>query len=92
MEHRSGRVVDVEDHSTTVSLLTATGRKSTVFVSDIEYTQATVDTQIEAAKDDRKDLVFYGTSLPWLTIGLGILLIILGALAVLQSRRSRALA
>lgn len=88
VEPRSGRVVDVEDHSTTVSLVSAPGRKSTLFVSDIEYTQETVDTQIEAAKGDAKDLRFYGTSLPRLAIGLGILLIVLGALAFMQSKRT----
>ena len=88
VEPRSGRVVDVEDHSTKVSLVSAPGRKSTIFISDIEYTQETVDTQIEAAKGDTQDLAFYGTSLPRLAIGLGILLIVLGALAFLQSRRT----
>lgn len=90
VEPRSGRVVDIEDHSTTVSLLAAPSRKSTLFVSDIEYTKETVDTQIEEAKGDRHDLLFYGTSLPRLTIGMGVLLIILGAFAFLQSRRTRA--
>jgi hypothetical protein len=90
VEPRSGRVVDIEDHATTVSLLTAADRKSTLFVSDIEYTKETVDIQIDEAKADRKDLVFYGTSLPRLTIGLGILMIILGAFAFLLSRRTRA--
>ena len=88
VEPHSGRVVDVEDHATTVSLVSDTGRKSTLFVSDIEYTQETVDTQIEKAKENRKDLVFYGTSLPRLTIGLGTLLIVLGAFAFVQSRRT----
>ena len=92
VEPRSGRVVDVEDHATTVSLITGVGRKSAVFISDIEYTQDTVDTQVKAAKGDAQDLRFFGTSLPRLTIGMGILLIILGALALLLSRRSRALA
>jgi hypothetical protein len=88
VEPRSGRVVDVEDHSTKVSLVSAPGRKSTLFISDIEYTQETVDIQIEAAKGNTQDLAFYGTSLPRLTIGLGILLIVLGGLAFLQSRRT----
>ena len=88
VEPRSGIVVDVEDHSTTASLVSAPGRKSTLFISDIEYTQETVDTQIEAAKGNTKDLLFYGTSLPRLAIGLGVLLVVLGALAFLQSRRT----
>ena len=88
VEPRSGRVVDVEDHSTRVSLVSAPGRKSTLFISDIEYTQETVDTQIEAAKGDTQDLALFGTSLPRLAIGLGVLLIVLGALAFLQSRRT----
>ncbi|MBI2855535.1 MAG: DUF3068 domain-containing protein [Chloroflexi bacterium] len=77
-EPRSGRVVDVEDHATTVSLVSGVDTKSPVFVSDIEYTQETVDTQIEKAKDDRHDLVYFGTSLPRLNVVFGILFILLG--------------
>jgi hypothetical protein len=92
VEPNSGRVVDVEDHATTVSLISDIGRKSMVFISDIEYTQETVDIQIEAAKGDARDLLFYGTSLPRLTIGLGVLLIALGAFAFLLLKWTKAVA
>ena len=71
--------MDVEDHATTVSLISGVDIKSTVFVSDIEYTQETVDTQLKKARDDVEELRYFGTSLPRLNIIPGILFILLGA-------------
>ncbi len=90
VEPRTGRVIDVEDHSTIVSLDNPKQGKLPLFVSDIEYTPETVRAQIEAAKEDRRRLAWFGSTLPWMAIGIGVLLTILGASLFLLPRFRRA--
>ena len=90
VEPHSGRIVDVEDHATTVSLDHPQRGKVPVFVSDIEYNQETIDTQIEAAKADRVKLVWFGSRMPWAAMGIGSFLALLGTFLLLLPRLKRA--
>jgi len=90
VEPRTGRVIDLEEHATTVSLDHPQRGKIPVFISDIEYTQETVNAQIEAAKADRVKLVWLGRNIPWTAIGLGIVFTLLGAILALVTTPSGA--
>ena len=90
VEPRSGRVVDVVDHATVVSLVHPQRGKQPVFVSDIEFTQETVDRKLEAAKSDRNRLVRFGSTVPWTLMGLGIFLALFGAFLIALPRLRKA--
>lgn len=89
VEPRSGRVIDLEEHATTVSIDHPQLGKIPLFISDIEYTQETVNAQIEAAKADRVKLMWLGRNAPWTAIGLGIVLALSGATLLLVTTPSR---
>jgi len=89
VEPRSGRIIDVEEHATTVSLDHPQRGKIPVFISDIEYTADTVNAQIEAAKADKFKLVWLGGNLPWTVIGLGVVLTLSGVTLLLVTTRKR---
>ena len=90
VEPRTGRVIDLEEHATTVSIDHPQRGKIPVFISDIEYTQETVNAQIESAKADRVKLVWLGRNVPWTAIGLGIVLALSGAILLLVTTLMRA--
>jgi len=90
VEPRSGRVIDVEEHATTVSLDHPQRGKIPVFISDIEYTRETINAQIKAAKADRAKLVWLGRNVPWTVTGLGIVLTLSGATLLLVTTLGRA--
>ena len=74
----TGRTVNVDD-LVTISAQAPDGTKYVRFIEDLEYTDATVARLLEIAKDDSARLAFYGTTLPWLLIGLGAGLIAVAA-------------
>jgi len=86
VEPRTGRVIDVEEHATAISLEHPQRGRMPLFVSDIEYTQETVDTQIAAAKADRAKLEWFGRNLPWGAMISGLLLALSGIALLLIAR------
>ena len=88
VEPRTGRVIDVEDHVTAISVEHPLRGKMPLFISDVEYTQNTVDTQITAAKSDRAKLAWFGRNLPWGAMSAGLLMALSGT-AMLWVARSR---
>jgi len=91
----TGRTVKVED-LVTISAQAPDGTKYVRFIEDLEYTDATVARLLEKAKDDSGMLAFFGTTLPWLLIGLGVGLLAIAAIiagvAVLRGSRTQAAA
>ncbi len=88
VEPRSGRVVDTEDKTTTVSAVHPTQGKLTVFVSDLKLSEKSVGEQVAEAKDDKAQLALYGTYVPWGLIAGGVILA-LGVVVVGRSRRTK---
>ncbi len=88
-EPHSGRVVNIEDHATTVSVVHPTRGKLPVYISDIKLTDASVSAQITEGKSDRTMLLWLGTYMPWTVAGVGIVLAAGGG-AALAKRSARA--
>ena len=88
----TGRTVKVDD-LVTISAQAPDGTRYTRFIEDLEYTDATVARLLETAKDDSGRLAFYGATLPWLLIGLGVGLMavaaVLAGVAILRGSRTK---
>ncbi|MBI4312968.1 MAG: DUF3068 domain-containing protein, partial [Chloroflexi bacterium] len=87
VEPRSGRVVDLEDHATTIGVVHPVKGKLPVFVSDIELTDASVAAQVAEGKEDVATLKRLGGYLPWGAFGLGIGLAAFGGLGLRGKRK-----
>jgi len=87
----TGRTVNVDD-LVSISALAPDGTRYTRFIEDLEYTDATLARFLEKAKDDVGRLAFYGATLPWLLIGLGLGLMVvtavIGGVAILRGSRT----
>ena len=83
VEPRSGRVVDVDEKATTVSVRHSAGGKGTVFESSLKLTEQTVTEQIAAARVDRSTLSLYGT---YVLVGLTVVGIVLAAVGAIVGR------
>jgi len=88
----TGRTVKVDD-LVSISAQAPDGTRYTRFIEDLEYTDATVARLLDKARDDVGMLAFYGTTLPWLLIGLGLGLIavtaILAGVVILRGSRTK---
>ena len=80
VEPRSGRVVDVDEKATTVSVRHPAGGKQTVFESSLKLTDQTVTDQIAVATDDRSTLSLFGTYVPWGLAVAGLAVAVVGAI------------
>ena len=89
VEPRSGRVVDTEDKTTTVSAVHPIQGKLTVFVSDLKLSEKSVAEQVAEAKDDKAQLTLYGTYVPFGLIAGGLLVALGGVVIGWSKRRDR---
>ena len=80
VEPRSGRVVDTEDKTTTVSAVHPIQGKLTVFVSDLKLSEKSVAEQVAEAKDDKAQLTLYGTYVPLGLMVAGLVVALGGAI------------
>ena len=83
VEPRSGRVVDVDEKATTVSVRPSADVKRTVFESSLKLTEQTVTEQIASARGDRAKLSLYGT---YALVGLTVVGIVLAAVGAIVGR------
>ena len=74
VEPKTGSIVKIEDRDV-VSALDSSGNKHTLVEFDVKHTEATLAELIDEAKSNRSKIVWFGTNMPWISIGLGILLI-----------------
>ncbi|MFQ5933246.1 MAG: porin PorA family protein [Dehalococcoidia bacterium] len=81
VEPETGSIVRIEDRDV-VSAVDPTGQKHTWVVFDVKHTEETVTELVEEAKDNRNKIVWFGTNMPWLSMGLGIFLAVGGGALV----------
>ena len=72
-EPKTGSTVKIEDFDA-VSALDPAGNKYPRFVADVNYTEETITELVQDAKNNRNKIVWFGTNMPWMSMGLGIFL------------------
>ena len=72
-EPKTGSTVNIEDFDA-VSALDPAGNKYPRFVADVNYTEETITELVQDAKNNRNKIVWFGTNMPWMSMGLGIFL------------------
>ena len=66
------------------SLVTYSIGEMPVFISEIAFTDETVDELVDIAKDARTKLRWFGSYIPWIVIALGIVLVIVSIAVMLR--------
>jgi len=89
VEPHSGRIVDVRDNTTSVSLVRPSG-KLAVYVSDYKLADDSKALQISEGKNDRTTLLWLGAYMPWIVVGVGIVLAVAGATGVAWTMKPKA--
>ena len=72
-EPKTGSTVRIEDFDA-VSALAPSGVKYPRFVADVSHPPETVTRLVDDAKGNRGRIILFGTYMPWVAIGLGVLL------------------
>ena len=90
VEPATGSIVNAADFDA-ISAIDPAGQKYPRLVADLRYTDATVEELVRLADEDRNKILWFGTNMPWMSIGLGIFLIVLagGGLGLAAARRGR---
>ncbi len=89
VEPHSGRIVNVQDHVTSVSLVRPAG-KLPVYVSDYKLADDSRALQVSEGKRDKSALTLAGVTVPWVLIAVGAVLGGVGALMTVMSFRKGA--
>ena len=89
VEPESGTVVD-ESSLTTFYIQPVPQVKMKAFISDIRFTQDTVDEFVDTGRDARSMLRWFGLYVPWIVIGLGIVLFIGGMVFMVRKGAQKA--
>ena len=76
-EPKTGSSVKIEDYDAVYAVDPA-GNRYPRFVADVNHTEETIEDLVDEAKDNRRLIVWFGTYMPWASIGLGILLTVAG--------------
>jgi hypothetical protein len=88
IEPKTGVVVD-EDALTTTSLSMG-GQKVPVVITYVRYAERTIVDLVDTAKDNQGMLFWFQSLLPWLLIGIGAVLLIIGAVLMIRKQRTTA--
>jgi len=88
IEPKTGTVVD-QDALTITSMDMGGGQKVAVQIADVTWTEGTVSDLVAVAKDGMQKLLLFETIVPWLLVGVGAVLFILGVILIV-ARRHRA--
>ena len=88
IEPKTGTVVDQIAVATTS--MDMGGNKVPVLVANVGWTDATIKDLVDVAKDGLGMLFWFQAILPWLLIGIGAVLLIIGAGLMIRKQRSAA--
>lgn len=89
-EPRTGSTVRIED-SDAVSALHPSGAKYPRFVANVNHTEESIAQLAKDARSNRSKLLWFGTYMPWICVGVGSFLVILsGGFIGWTIRRSQA--
>jgi hypothetical protein len=88
IEPKTGTVVD-QDAVVTTSMDMG-GNKVPVLVATVGWTDATVSDMVKVAKDGLSMLFWFQAVLPWLLIGIGAVLLIIGVMLMIRKQRTMA--
>jgi len=77
-EPRTGSTVRIEDYDA-VSALGPSGAKYPRFVADVKSTEESIKELVHDGRDNRSKLVWFGSYMPWMAMGVGIALTLGGA-------------
>jgi hypothetical protein len=88
IEPKTGTVVDQIAVATTS--MDMGGNKVPVLVANVGWTDATVSDMVKVAKDGMGMLFWFQAVLPWLLIGIGAVLLIIGAVLMVRKQRTAA--
>lgn len=87
IEPKTGTVVD--QNSVTTTSMDMGGTNVPVLVANLGWTNATVTDMVKVAKDALGMLFWFQTMLPWLLIGIGAVLFILGVIILARRREAK---
>ena len=62
-----------------ISAQDPSGAKYPRFVANVNYTEETITDLVDDAKSNRSKIVWFGTYMPWMSMGLGIILTVAAA-------------
>ena len=88
IEPKTGTVVD--QNATSITSMDMGGNKVPVLVANVAWTDATVTDMVKTAKDGVGMLFWFQAVLPWLLIGIGAVLLIVGAVLMIRKQRTAA--
>lgn len=80
-EPRTGSSVNVEDQDA-LSALDSSGTKYPRFVADVKQTDETTSRLAKKAEDNRNKVLWFGSYMPWMSMGVGIFLTVGAAVIV----------
>ena len=87
VEPESG--VTVDQRSVTTYYITYLLGENPAFISDVKFTDGTIADLVDTAQSARTQLLWFGIYIPWIVIGLGGILTVVGVVTIV--RRSMAL-
>ncbi|MFQ5875690.1 MAG: porin PorA family protein, partial [Dehalococcoidia bacterium] len=87
VEPKTGAIVRIDDRDV-VSALDSSRSKHTLVMFDVKHTEETVALLVDDTKDNRNKIVWFGSVMPWMSMGLGMFLAVAaGSLIGLTTRR-----
>ncbi len=87
-EPKTGSTVRIDDFDA-VSALDPSGTKYPRFVADVKTTEESITRLVNEAKNNRNKIVWFGSYMPWMSMGLGIFLTVVSATVIGLSMRPR---
>ncbi len=81
-EPRTGSTVRIEDSDAVSAWDELSGNKYPRFVADVNHTEETITTLVNDAKNNRNKLVWFGSYMPWISMGVGIFLTVAAATVI----------
>jgi len=85
---KTGAVIDNNSH--TVTTLDMGGNRVTAQISDVRYAEQTIVDLMDVAKSAGRMLFWLETTVPWILIGVGAVLVIVGVLLIAKKRATPA--
>lgn len=86
IEPRTGTVVD--QTAVTTTSMDMEGNKVPVLIATVGWTDATITDLVDVARDGLSMLFWFQSILPWLLIGIGAVLLIIGAGLMIRKQRT----
>ena len=87
IDPRTGAVVN--NDSVTTTSMDVGGNKVPLQISNVRYAEATIVDLMDVAKNAQTMLLWFESIIPWLLIGIGAVLIIVGAVFIVRKGRAK---